>query len=103
MWAPAARLADIPKGVALHCLRHYFAMLLIHKGDSAKAVQFALGHSTPMVTLNTYVGSDPKQERRHADWSTSHSDTLRASHDPRRDSGHMAASRSATVCPECAL
>ena len=56
IWAPAARKAAIPKGTGLHSFRHYFATLLIHGGASVKRVQFALGHSTPTITLNTYVG-----------------------------------------------
>ena len=59
LWAPAARRARIPHGVGLHCLRHYFATLLIHHGASVKRVQLALGHSTPMITLNTYAGEWP--------------------------------------------
>ncbi len=59
MWAPAARKAGIPKGAGLHSLRHYFATLLIHNGASVKRVQLALGHSTPTITLNTYVGEWP--------------------------------------------
>lgn len=58
-WAPAARAAGIPKGTGLHCLRHYFATLLIHDGASVKRVQLALGHSNPTITLNTYVGEWP--------------------------------------------
>ncbi|WP_424528742.1 site-specific integrase [Sphaerisporangium viridialbum] len=64
IWAPAARVADMPKGVGLHCLRHYFATLLIHKGASVKTVQLALGHSTPVVTLNTYVGEWPEAQEK---------------------------------------
>jgi integrase len=63
-WAPAARAAEIPKGTGLHVLRHYFATLLIHKGASVKTVQLALGHSTPTVTLNTYVGERPEAQER---------------------------------------
>lgn len=37
---------------------------LIHKGASVKTVQLALGHSTPMVTLNTYVGELPEAQER---------------------------------------
>lgn len=59
LWAPAARKAGIPKGTGLHCLRHYFATLLIHHGAGVKRVQLALGHSTPMITLNTYAGEWP--------------------------------------------
>lgn len=64
MWAPAARAAGIPRGTGIHCLRHYFATLLIHKGASPKRVQLALGHSTPMITLNTYAGEWPEADER---------------------------------------
>lgn len=62
-WAPAARKAGIPKGTGLHSLRHYFATLLIHSGASVKRVQLALGHSTPTITLNTYVGEWPDTDQ----------------------------------------
>jgi integrase len=55
IWAPAARSIGLPKGTGLHVLRHYFASLLIENGASVKTVQMALGHSTPTITLNTYV------------------------------------------------
>jgi integrase len=55
--------ASIPKGTGLHSLRHYFATLLIHSGASVKRVQLALGHSTPTITLNTYVGEWPDTDR----------------------------------------
>lgn len=63
IWAPAARKAGIPKGTGLHSLRHYFATLLIHSGAGVKRVQLALGHSTPTITLNTYVGEWPDTDR----------------------------------------
>jgi integrase len=59
LWGPAARQVGIPRGTGLHCLRHYFATLLIHHGVGVKRVQIALGHSTPMITLNTYAGEWP--------------------------------------------
>ena len=43
----------------MHALRHYYATVLIHGGASVKTVQRALGHSTPTITLNTYVGFWP--------------------------------------------
>ena len=61
--APAARKAGIPKGTGPHSFRHYFATLLIHSGASVKRVQLALGHSTPTITLNTYVGEWPDTDR----------------------------------------
>jgi integrase len=60
-WQPAARAAGLPPRTGYHALRHYFATLLIHAGASVKTVQMALGHSTPTVTLNTYVGLWPDQ------------------------------------------
>jgi integrase len=64
IWGPAARQAGIPQGTGLHCLRHYFATLLIHHGAGVKRVQLALGHSTPMITLNTYAGEWPDTDDR---------------------------------------
>jgi integrase len=42
-WAtvwPAREAVGLEKGIGLHCLRHYFATLLIHNGASVKTVQF---------------------------------------------------------------
>jgi integrase len=64
IWKPARQAAGLEKGTGLHCLRHYFATLLIHNGASVKTVQLALGHSTPTVTLNTYVGEWPEAHER---------------------------------------
>ena len=36
------------------------ATLLIHNGASVKTVQLALGHATPTITLDTYVGEWPE-------------------------------------------
>jgi len=33
--------------------------LLIHHGAGDKRVQLALGHSTPLITLNTFAGEWP--------------------------------------------
>ncbi len=55
----AVRRAGLPTGFGLHGLRHYFATLLIHNGAAVKTVQLALGHSTPMITLNTYAHEWP--------------------------------------------
>lgn len=35
-------------------LRHFYASLLIHAGESVKTVQVRLGHSSAVETLNTY-------------------------------------------------
>lgn len=59
VWRTAVRRAGLPAGFGLHGLRHYFATLLIHNGAAVKTVQLALGHSTPMITLNTYAHEWP--------------------------------------------
>lgn len=59
VWRSAIQRAGLPEGFGLHGLRHYFATLLIHAGASVKTVQLALGHSTPMITLNTYAHEWP--------------------------------------------
>jgi integrase len=59
VWRVAVRRAGLPVGFGLHGLRHYFATLLIHNGAAVKTVQLALGHSTPMITLNTYAHEWP--------------------------------------------
>ncbi len=60
-WAPVAASVGLPQRTGFHSLRHYFATLLIHNGASVKTVQLALGHSSPTVTLDTYVGLWPDQ------------------------------------------
>lgn len=64
VWRPAAGTVGLPPRTGLHSLRHYFATLLIHRGANVKTVQLALGHSTPMITLNEYVGEWPELEER---------------------------------------
>jgi integrase len=59
IWRGAVRRAGLPSGFGLHGLRHYFATLLIHNGAAVKTVQLALGHSSPMITLNTYAHEWP--------------------------------------------
>jgi integrase len=55
----AVRRSGLPAGFGLHGLRHYLATLLIHNGAAVKTVQLALGHSSPMITLNTYAHEWP--------------------------------------------
>lgn len=59
IWASAAKSLGLPPRTGYHALRHHFATLLIHAGASVKTVQLALGHSNPMITLNTYAGEWP--------------------------------------------
>ncbi len=59
IWRPAVERAGLPAGYGLRDLRHYFATVLIYGGANVKTVQLATGHTTPTVTLNTYVGHWP--------------------------------------------
>lgn len=59
IWRPAVSAAGLPDGYGLRDLRHYFATVLIFGGANVKTVQMAMGHTTPTVTLNTYVGYWP--------------------------------------------
>ncbi|MFF5178283.1 tyrosine-type recombinase/integrase [Micromonospora sp. NPDC000316] len=58
-WASAREAVGLPARWGIHGLRHYYATVLIHAGASVKTVQLALGHSTPTITLNTYVHEWP--------------------------------------------
>ena len=53
------KAAGLPSGYGLRDLRHYFATVLIYGGANVKSVQLAMGHTTPTITLNTYVGYWP--------------------------------------------
>lgn len=59
VWTPAVKKAGLPVGYGLRDLRHYFATVLIFGGANVKTVQLAMGHTTPVVTLNVYVGYWP--------------------------------------------
>lgn len=59
LWTRAVAGAGLPRGFGFHGLRHFYATVLIHGGASVKTVQLALGHATPTITLNTYVGHWP--------------------------------------------
>jgi integrase len=59
IWRPAVATAGLPSGHGLRDLCHYFATVLIYGGANVKTAQLAMGHTTPTVTLNTYVGYWP--------------------------------------------
>nr|WP_262928234.1 MULTISPECIES: site-specific integrase [unclassified Streptomyces] len=46
---------EVPKGTTMHDLRHFYASLLIHNGESIKVVQRNLGHAKPSITLDVYT------------------------------------------------
>lgn len=64
IWRPAARTAGIPERIGLHALRHFYASALIRHGESVKVVQKRLGHSSAVVTLDTYAHLWPDSDDR---------------------------------------
>ncbi len=66
-WEPALRAAKLPLNLRIHDLRHTCASLLISEGVHVKAVQRHFGHSSPTVTLNTYMHLFPEDMERVAD------------------------------------
>ena len=56
------------EGVSFRDLRHHYASLLIHGGESVKAVQARLGHSSASITLDVYshLWPDSEDRTRHA-------------------------------------
>jgi integrase len=68
IWAPAAHAASLPPNTGMHCLRHFYASLLIRAGCSVKVVQARLGHATASETLDTYahLWSDDDEQTRES-------------------------------------
>lgn len=62
IFEPALRKAELPK-VRFHDLRHSYASALISAGENIKWVQRQLGHSSIMVTMDTYGHLLPDIER----------------------------------------
>lgn len=53
--AAVAGTEDVPTGIGLHSLRHFYASALIANGAHVKRVQKLMGHSSPTITLDTYT------------------------------------------------
>jgi integrase len=64
VWRPAVAASEVPVGTVFHDLRHYYAGLLIHAGESVKTVQARLGHASAIETLDTYGHLWPDSEDR---------------------------------------
>jgi integrase len=62
-----AAAAEIGVDVTSHDLRHFYASALIAGGASVKQVQKRLGHSTAVITLNTYAHLWPGDDDRTRD------------------------------------
>ncbi len=54
------------EGISLHSLRHSYASALLKMGESPKTVQEILGHSTIMITLDTYSHIAPEMKEQAA-------------------------------------
>jgi integrase len=61
MWLTTVQQAGVPK-LRFHDLRHFYASLLIHHGESVKVVQARLGHASATETLDTYSHLWPDSE-----------------------------------------
>ncbi len=66
LW-PRLRLAGRRNDVTAHTLRHFFASALISGGATVKQVQTVLGHSSAVVTLQTYAHLWPGDDDRTRD------------------------------------
>ncbi len=64
MWHPAVAQVRLPAGTGFHALRHFYASLLIRRGESVKVVQERLGHKSAQETLDTYSHLWPDSEDR---------------------------------------
>jgi integrase len=65
----ARKLPTFPGGreSGLHCLRHFYASMLITAGESVTVVQRRLGHANASTTLNTYSHLWPDSNSRTRD------------------------------------
>jgi hypothetical protein len=62
VWRRSVEPLGVPKGDGYHQLRHFYASLLIGHGESVKVVQERLGHSSALMTLDTYAHLWPDSE-----------------------------------------
>jgi integrase len=53
-WHPAVMASGLGRPLRFHDLRHTHASLLIAQGAHPKAIQTRLGHSSIVVTMDTY-------------------------------------------------
>jgi integrase len=65
-WDPAVMAAGVSP-LRIHDLRHTCAALLIEQGAHIKEVADRLGHSSPVVTMNTYAHILPSLKARLSD------------------------------------
>jgi len=54
LWPRVLRSAGLRESLRFHDLRHTFAALLIHQGESPEYVKRQMGHSSIVVTMDSY-------------------------------------------------
>ena len=64
---PALERAGLDRTFKLYNLRHTHATLLLEGGADVKTISEELGHSTVVLTLNTYVRGDQRKKRQAVD------------------------------------
>ena len=64
IFAKAAEDAGLPTGTTSHALRHHYASVLLHAGESVVAVAERLGHENAALVLSTYGHLMPNSEER---------------------------------------
>lgn len=69
IWKPALVAAGVEptRANGMHALRHYYASVLLHAGESIRALADYLGHSDPGFTLRVYTHLMPASEDRTRD------------------------------------
>jgi integrase len=65
-WIMEERLG-LPRPLKVHAARHHWAVMCLRAGVPIEVVRRQLGHSTPMLTLQTYGAFIPTGEDR-AHW-----------------------------------
>lgn len=80
----ARKAAGLPVGTTTHDLRHHFASVLLHAGESVVAVAERLGHENATLVLTTYGHLMPNSEERtrkavDAAWTDPATDPARTS------------------------
>lgn len=65
-WKPALRAAEVEptRENGMHALRRHYASVLLHAGESIKAVSEYLGHADAGFTLRTYTHLTPESDQR---------------------------------------
>jgi integrase len=66
IWKPAVVAAGVEptRANGMHALRHYYASVLLHAGESIRALADYLGHADPGFTLRTYTHLMPESHER---------------------------------------